>query len=145
MPSHLDGDPAEGSGDAREKGTLVSESNRDLSRMPVSIDEANLVPNVGAAPDRGSGPTAGPGRADRREAAPGRAGCDSGVKALSVVGSALASENSIEDVAVLRHGAKRSLSDGGRAPSTVGSWLWTHKWSNVKPARRAGPAPAAHG
>jgi hypothetical protein len=44
----------------------------------------------------------------------------------------LAGGDSIDDVAVLRAGAARSLFDDTRAPSTVGSWLRAHKWSNVR-------------
>jgi hypothetical protein len=40
--------------------------------------------------------------------------------------------DSIDDVTVLRSGAAGSLFDGTRAPSTVGSWLRAHKWSNVR-------------
>ena len=40
--------------------------------------------------------------------------------------------DSIDDVAVLRAGATARLFDNTRAPSTVGSWLRAHKWSNVR-------------
>lgn len=59
-------------------------------------------------------------------------GANSGAKALSVIGSMLAGGDSIDDVAVLRAGAAGSLFDATRAPSTVGSWLRAHKWSNVR-------------
>lgn len=59
-------------------------------------------------------------------------GANSGAKALSVIGSMLAGGDSIDDVAVLRTGAASSLFDATRAPSTVGSWLRAHKWSNVR-------------
>jgi hypothetical protein len=59
-------------------------------------------------------------------------GANSGAKALSVIGSMLTGGDSIDDVAVLRSGAAASLFDGTRAPSTVGSWLRAHKWSNVR-------------
>jgi CheY-like chemotaxis protein len=59
-------------------------------------------------------------------------GANSGAKALSVIGSLLTGGDSIDDVAVLRSGAAGSLFDGTRAPSTVGSWLRAHKWSNVR-------------
>jgi hypothetical protein len=61
-----------------------------------------------------------------------RHGANSGTKALTVIGAMLAGGDSIDDVAVLRAGATRSLFDGTRAPSTVGSWLRGHKWSNVR-------------
>jgi len=44
----------------------------------------------------------------------------------------LAGGDSIDDTAVLRAGAAGSLFDGTRAPSTIGSWLRAHKWSNVR-------------
>jgi hypothetical protein len=44
----------------------------------------------------------------------------------------LASGDSIDDVAVLRAGAAASLFDATRAPSTIGTWLRAHKWSNVR-------------
>jgi hypothetical protein len=61
-----------------------------------------------------------------------RHGANSGAKALSVVGSMLAGGDCIDDVAVLRSGATGSLFDATRAPSTIGSWLRAHKWSNVR-------------
>jgi len=61
-----------------------------------------------------------------------RHGANSGSKALTVVGSMLAGGDSIDDVAVLRAGAAGVLFDATRAPSTVGSWLRAHKWSNVR-------------
>src|SRR4051794_18896808 len=44
----------------------------------------------------------------------------------------LAGGDSIDDVAVLRAGATGSLFDRTRAPSTIGTWLRAHKWSNVR-------------
>lgn len=61
-----------------------------------------------------------------------RHGANSGTKALTVIGSMLAGGDSIDDVAVLRAGAAVDLFDATRAPSTVGSWLRAHKWSNVR-------------
>ncbi len=61
-----------------------------------------------------------------------RHGANSGAKALTVIGTMLAGGDSIDDTAVLRAGAASSLFDGTRAPSTVGSWLRAHKWSNVR-------------
>jgi hypothetical protein len=49
-----------------------------------------------------------------------------------VIGAMLAGGDSIDDTAVLRAGAAGVLFDGTRAPSTVGSWLRAHKWSNVR-------------
>jgi hypothetical protein len=40
--------------------------------------------------------------------------------------------DSIDDVAVLRAGATGSLFDATGSPSTVGSWLRAHTWSNIQ-------------
>ena len=98
----------------------------------MSFDESNLVPNAGLLPaavlaqrlDLG-------GLIDTRLRLAAQ-GANSGAKALTVIGSMLAGGDSIDDVAVLRAGAAGSLFDGTRAPSTVGSWLRSHKWSNVR-------------
>jgi len=57
---------------------------------------------------------------------------NSGTKALTVVRAMLTGGDSIDDVAVLRAGAASELFDATRAPSTIGSWLRAHKWSNVR-------------
>ena len=59
-------------------------------------------------------------------------GANCGTKALTVIGAMLAGGDSIDDVAILRSGATGLLFDATRAPSTVGSWLRAHKWSNVR-------------
>ena len=97
----------------------------------MSFDETNLVPNAGLLPAAVLAQRLElAGLVDQRLRL-ARHGSNSGAKALSVIGSMLAGGDSIDDVAVLRAGAAGSLFDGTRAPSTVGSWLRAHKWSNV--------------
>ncbi len=100
--------------------------------MSVSFDETNLVPNAGLLPAAVLAQRLDLGGLvdDRLRLA--RHGANGGAKALTVIGSMLAGGDSIDDVAVLRAGATSSLFDGTRAPSTVGSWLRAHKWSNVR-------------
>jgi len=98
----------------------------------VSFDESNLVPNAGLLPAAVLAERIGlAGLVDARLHL-AKHGANSGSKALSVVGSMLAGGDSIDDVAVLRAGAAAELFDATRAPSTVGSWLRAHKWSNVR-------------
>ncbi len=98
----------------------------------MSFDETNLVPNAGLFPAAVLAQRIDlSGLVDSRLKL-ARHGANSGAKALSVIGSMLAGGDSIDDVAVLRAGAAASLFDGTRAPSTVGSWLRAHKWSNVR-------------
>ena len=100
--------------------------------MSVSFDERNLVPNAGLLPAAVLAQRIDlAGLVDERLRL-SRHGASSGAKALTVVGSMLAGGDSIDDVAVLRAGAASSLFDGTRAPSTIGSWLRAHKWSNVR-------------
>jgi len=107
-------------------------ANHDLSRVTTTFDETNLVPNAGLLPAAVLAQ-----RLDLAGLVDGRLrlashGANSGAKAVSVIGAMLAGGDSIDDVAVLRAGAAAALFDGTRAPSTVGSWLRAHKWSNVR-------------
>jgi hypothetical protein len=98
-------------------------ANHELSRVSVSFDETNLVPNAGLLPAAVLAQRLDlAGLIDRRMHL-ARHGANSGAKALTVIGSMLAGGDSIDDVAVLRAGAAGSLFDGTRATSTVGSWL----------------------
>jgi hypothetical protein len=98
----------------------------------MSFDETNLVPNAGLLPAAVLAQRLDlSGLVDSRLHL-ARHGANSGAKAVSVIGAMLAGGDSIDDVAVLRAGAASSLFDGTRAPSTVGSWLRSHKWSNVR-------------
>jgi hypothetical protein len=104
----------------------------DLGRVSTAFDETNLVPNAGLLPAAMLAQ-----RIDLAGLVDGRLrlarhGANSGTKALSVIGSMLAGGDSIDDVALLRAGATGSLFDATRAPSTIGSWLRAHKWSNVR-------------
>jgi len=98
----------------------------------VSFDETNLVSNAGLLPAAVLAQRIDlSGLVDARLHVATH-GANSGAKALTVIGSMLAGGDSIDDVAVLRAGAAGALFDGTRAPSTVGSWLRAHKWSNVR-------------
>ena len=98
----------------------------------MSFDETNLVPNAGLLPAAVLAQRLDlAGLVDRRLRL-ARHGANSGAKAMSVIGSMLVGGDSIDDVAVLRAGAASALFDGTRAPSTVGSWLRSHKWSNAR-------------
>ena len=98
----------------------------------MSFDEHNLVPNAGMLPAAVLAQRLDlAGLVDRRLRL-ARHGANSGAKALTLIGSMLAGGDSIDDVAVLRTGAAGSLFDGTRSPSTAGSCLRAHKWSNVR-------------
>ncbi len=107
-------------------------ANHDLSRVTTTFDETNLVPNAGLLPAAVLAQRLDlTGLVDQRLHL-AKHGANSGAKALTVIGSMLTGGDSIDDTAVLRAGAASALFDGTRAPSTVGSWLRAHKWSNVR-------------
>lgn len=107
-------------------------ASRDLNWVSVVFTETNLVPNAGLLPAAMLVQCIDlPGLFDARLHLGGY-GAACGSKALSVIGSILAGGDSIDDVAVLRTGAAGTLFDQTRAPSTVGSWLRAHEWSNVR-------------
>jgi hypothetical protein len=103
-----------------------------LGRVSVSFTEENLVPNAGVLPAAVLAQRIGLGELVDQRLGLAQHGANSGAKALTVIGSMLAGGDSIDDTALLRAGAAGELFDATRAPSTVGSWLRAHKWSNVR-------------
>jgi hypothetical protein len=103
-----------------------------LSRVVVSFDETNLVSNAGLLPAAALAQRIDLGGLIDSRLGLAKHGANSGAKVLSVIGSMLVGGDSIDDVAVLRAGGSGQLFDSVRAPSTVGSWLRAHKWSNVR-------------
>ncbi len=104
----------------------------DLSRITTTFDESNLVPDAGLLPAAVLAQRIDlAGLVDSRLRL-AKHGASSGTKALTVIGAMLAGGDSIDDVAVLRSGATGCLFDATRAPSTIGTWLRAHKWSNVR-------------
>jgi hypothetical protein len=103
-----------------------------LSRVSVSFDEPNLLPNAGLLPAAVLAQRIDlAGLIDERLQL-AEHGANSGTKALTVIGSMLTGGDHIDHTAVLRAGGTGSLFDLTRAPSTVGTWLRAHKWSNVR-------------
>ena len=96
-----------------------------LDRLSVSFDEPNLVPNAGLlAPALIAQKLGIAELVDERVDLGDRPGAaNSGAKALTVIGAALAGGDSIEDCDVLGSGAAPQVFDDLRAPSTVETWL----------------------
>ena len=97
----------------------------------MSFTERHLVPCAGVLPAAALAQRIGLGDLIDERLRLASEGANSGAKALTVVGSMLAGGDSINDTDLLRAGAGVQLFDDTRAPSTVGSWLRAHKWSNV--------------
>lgn len=98
----------------------------------MSFTEKNLIPNAGLLPAAVLAQRIGLSELIDRRLKLAQHGANSGAKALTVIGSMLAGGDSIDDTALLRAGAAGELFDATRAPSTIGSWLRAHKWSNVR-------------
>ena len=107
-------------------------ASHDLSRVTTTFDEHNLVPNAGLLPAAVLVQRIDLARLIDQRLKLAKHGANCGTKALTVIGSMLAGGDSIDDVAVMRSGATPSLFDATRAPSTIGTWLRAHKWSNVR-------------
>jgi hypothetical protein len=109
-------------------------ASHKLERVSVSCDEPNLVPNAGLlAPALIAQKLGVAELIDERldlGVRPGAA--NSGAKALTVIGAALAGGDCIEHVDVLRAGAAGELFDNVRAASTVGTWLRSFTWATIR-------------
>jgi hypothetical protein len=107
-------------------------ASHDLTRVPVTFDEASLVPAAGLLPAAALAQRVDlAGLIDDRLTLAAH-GANSATKALSVIGTLLAGGDSIDDVAALRAGANERVFTDTRAPSTIGSWLRAFRWHNVR-------------
>src|SRR5258708_17783968 len=61
-----------------------------------------------------------------------QAGVNADLKAGCLVAGMAAGADSIDDMDLLRHGAMTEVFGGIRAPSTLGSFLRSFRWGNVR-------------
>jgi hypothetical protein len=107
------------------------------ARIRAVFDDPNLLPNVGLAPlltlaDRAGLPDLLAGVAPA-----GQCGANAVTKAMCLVAGMAAGADSIEDMDLLRDGAMQAVFGGVRAPSTLGSFLRSFTWGNVRQLDRA--------
>jgi hypothetical protein len=108
------------------------QASHDLARVSVSFDDDTLLPNGGLAVATLLAQKLGVADLiDEHVTIGGEAGANGGAKAATVIGSALAGGDCIDDTRVLQAGATRRLFDGVRAASTVGIWLRAFIWASV--------------
>jgi hypothetical protein len=107
-------------------------ASHNLSSVSVSCDEPNLVSGAGLLPAAALAQKIGLASLVERRVRLAEHGANSGTKALTVIGSMLLGGDSVADTALLQAGATNELFDQLRAPSTIGSWLRSFKWSNVR-------------
>lgn len=109
-------------------------ASHNLAAVSTSFDEDNLVPNAGLVAPALLAQRLGVAElVDERVDLGDRPGAaNGGAKALTVVGAALAGDDHIEHVDVLRAGAAGEVFDDTRAPSTIGTWLRGFIWATVR-------------
>jgi len=107
-------------------------ASHNLSSVSVSCDEQNLVSGAGLLPAAVLAQKIGLADLVEQRVRLARHGANGGTKALTVLGSMLLGGDSVTDTALMQAGATGELFDQLRAPSTIGSWLRSFKWSNVR-------------
>ena len=103
------------------------------SRVSATFDDANLVSAAGLVPAMALAVKSGLGDlADAWLTLPGYFGANSGLKVTALVAGMVAGADSIDDMALLRHGGMRKLFAGTYAPSTLGSFLRSFTFGHVR-------------
>src|SRR3954452_14849995 len=99
------------------------------------FDEPNLVSSAGLVPVMALARTARLRElADERLTVPTDKGGKPGLKLSSLVAGMVAGADSIEDMALLRHGGMGTVFAAGYAPSTLGSFLRSFTFGHVRQA-----------
>lgn len=101
--------------------------------VSASFDDPNLVSTAGLVPVMRLAQNAGlTGLAQQWLSVPTDKGANAGLKVSSLVAGMVAGADSIDDMAVLRHGAMGKLFAGIYAPSTLGSFLRAFTFGHVR-------------
>jgi hypothetical protein len=97
------------------------------------FDDPNLVSSAGLVPVLALARSAGLGRlADQHLSVPTDKGANPGLKVASLVAGMVAGADSIDDMALLRHGGMSKVFTGAYAPSTLGSFLRSFTFGHVR-------------
>jgi hypothetical protein len=103
------------------------------ARTYASFDDPNLVSRAGLVPVMALAERCGLAALARQHVAiTARTGVNADLKVGCLVAGMAAGADSIDDMDVLRHGAMEDLFGGVRAPSTLGSFLRSFTWGNVR-------------
>ena len=103
------------------------------NRLSASFDDTNLVSSAGLVPAMVLAASTGLGElANRWLTLPGYFGANAGLKVTALVAGMLAGADSIDDMALLRHGGMKKLFAGAYAPSTLGSFLRAFTFGHVR-------------
>ena len=103
--------------------------------VSATFDEPNLVAAAGLVPLMALARKAGLRElADERMSVPTDKGANAGLKLSSLVAGMAAGADSIDDMALLRHGGMGRVFTGAYAPSTLGSFLRSFTFGHVRQA-----------
>ena len=103
--------------------------------VSATFDEPNLVSAAGLVPLMALAGKAGLRElAQERLSVPTDKGANAGLKLSSLVAGMTAGADSIEDMALLRHGGMGKVFTGAYAPSTLGSFLRSFSFGHVRQA-----------
>ena len=117
--------------------------SHDPLRISASFDDPNLVSRAGLVPVMALAERAGLQALVRRHVAiAAKTGVYPDVKVGCLVAGMAAGADSIDDMDLLRHGAMPDLFGGVRAPSTLGSFLRSFTWGNVRQLEKVEPGAA---
>lgn len=101
--------------------------------LSASFDDTNLVSAAGLIPAMALAVKTGLGDlADEHLHLPGYFGANAGLKVTALVAGMVAGADSIDDMALLRHGGMKKLFAGAYAPSTLGSFLRAFTFGHVR-------------
>ena len=108
----------------------LSHSGRVVS---APFDDSNLVSSAGLVPVMMLARKTRLGQlAGERLTVPGHLGANAGLKVTAFVAGMVAGADSIDDIALLRHGGLPKLFTGAYAPSTLGSFLRKFAFGNLR-------------
>lgn len=112
--------------------------SHDPGKISASFDDPNLVSRAGLVPVMALAERAGlAGLVRRGVRIAAKTGVYPEVKVGCLVAGMAAGADSIDDLDVLRHGALPEVFGGVRAPSTLGSFLRSFTWGNVRQLEKA--------
>jgi len=101
--------------------------------LSATFDDTNLVSAAGLVPAMALVARTGMAElANRWLTLPGYFGANAGLKVTALVAGMLAGADSIDDMALLRHGGMKKLFAGAYAPSTLGSFLRAFTFGHVR-------------
>src|SRR5665213_2029254 len=101
--------------------------------LSATFDDTNLVSAAGLVPAMALAVSTGLAElANRWLTLPGYFGANAGLKVTALVAGMLAGADSIDDMALLRHGGMARLFERVYAPSTLGSFLRSFRFGHVR-------------